>query len=82
MPPEAATRQEFEGYIRRHESDKYAHAPMQAELTAEVLKLVEENGRRLNRLELWQARVVGGLAVLTVLVASGVITAVIELLRR
>ena len=83
MPPEdAVERDEFEGYIRRHEADHFAHAPMRHDFRNDLISghLIHE--ARLGSLERWQQRIVGAVAMLTFLVTCGVVAAVIELLRH
>lgn len=82
VPPEYIHREEFDGYVRRHEADPYCHTPMVTRLSGEGLAVRERFENRIGSLELWQARIVGAVAMLTFLVTCGVIAAVIELLRK
>jgi hypothetical protein len=75
-------RGEFEGYIRRHESDIYAHAAMRHELRNDIVGAVISNEKRLTNLELWRAWITGAVAMLGFLVAAGIAAGVVELLRR
>jgi hypothetical protein len=55
---------------------------MVTRLSGEGLAVRERFENRIGSLELWQARIVGAVAMLTFLVTCGVIAAVIELLRK
>ena len=82
MAHEPVERGEFEGYIRRHEADHYAHAPMRHDLRNELIGESLLVDSRLNALERWQQRIIGGLLFASVLLGSGAIVAVVEFLRR
>jgi len=75
-------RRELDGYIRRHEDDGFAHAPMRHDFRAEMVADFLSHSVRLDSLEQWRDRIIGAVAMLTFLVTAGVITAVIELLRK
>ena len=82
MPPAYLSRDEFDGYVRRHEADPFCHNPMVTRLSAEGVAVRDRFESRVGKLELWQARIVGAVAMLTFLVTAGVVAAVIELLRK
>lgn len=75
-------RGEFDGYIQRHEADRFAHAAMRHDFRGELLgeALVVDN--RLGALERWQQRIIGGLMFGAVLLGSGAIVAVVEFIRH
>lgn len=82
MPPEFLPRGEFDGYVRRHDADPFAHAAMIGRLQTQGAEVREAVEGRLGSLELWQARIVGAVAMLTFLATCGVVAAVIELLTK
>jgi hypothetical protein len=82
VPPESLDRREFQGYVERHEDDRFAHAASREETRLEFMTLALSNRTRIEGLELWQARIVGAVSMLTFLVLGGVVAAVIELLRK
>ncbi len=82
MPPPGLSRNEFEGYVRRHEDDIDAHGSLVRRLQQEGLTIRLAFESRVGALEQWQQRIIGAVAMLTFLAAAGVITAVVELLRR
>lgn len=82
MSPEPIARTEFEGYIRRHESDQYAHASMRHDLRNDIVGSVLDNSARIRALERWQQRIIGGLMFASVLLGSGAVAAVVEFSRR
>jgi hypothetical protein len=75
-------RRELDGYIRRHEADHFAHAAMRHDLRNELGADVMAWDRRLTSLERWQQRVIGAGGMLSLLLLSGVLVAVVELLRK
>lgn len=82
MPPDYLPRARFEDYIRTHESDVNAHGALRRIDSEDQAETDGKMSDRISSLERWQAYITGGLALLTFLVATGVITAVVELLRR
>lgn len=82
MASEPLPRGEFEGYVRRHEADQFAHAAMRHDLRNEILGDSMKIGGRLDALERWQQRIIGAGSLLALVVAGGGIGIVIELLRK
>ena len=79
---EPVDRLEFEGYIRRHEADHFAHAPMRHDFRSEIVGEGLQVEGRLAALERWQQRIIGGLMFGALLLGSGAVLAVVELFRR
>ena len=82
LAPEFAERQELEGYIRRHEADHYAHAPMRHDFRDEMLGDFTDHNRRISKVETWLQRIIGGLILAGALIGGGAIATVIELTRH
>lgn len=75
-------RQEFDGYVRRHESDADAHARLARQIKADVFGVVDDHGARIGALERWQQRIIGGMLFAAFLVGGSGAVTVIELLRK
>lgn len=75
-------RSEFEGYIRRHEADHYAHAPMRHDLRNDLVGDATMVSKRLGDLERWQQRIIGAVSMLSFVVVVAVGAGVVEWLRR
>jgi len=74
-------RVEFEGYIRRHDSDVFAHAPMRHALRNEFIGEGNALDRRLTAVErlVWMG--LGMALLLGAVIAGGTVSLVIELAR-
>lgn len=75
-------RREFEGYIRRHEDDRFAHAAMRDNFSQALLGTADAVERRITALERWQQRMIGALMLLSFLLVSGAATLGVQWLRR
>jgi hypothetical protein len=75
-------RSEFEGYTRRHETDRFAHGAMRDYWSEALVVTSTRTENRLTALERWQQRVIGALGLLSLLIVGGGTTVVIELSRR
>lgn len=82
MPPDWLPRGEFEGYTRRHEADEDAHGKLIRRLRTEGDEVREAYDSRLGALERWRWIITGAVGMLTFLASTGVIAAVVELLRK
>lgn len=71
-------RDELQGYVNRHEADPYAHAAMRHGFRNEMVGEFMSHGTRLDKLEQWQQRIIGAVAMLTFLASVGVIAAVVR----
>lgn len=58
------TREEFAGYVQRHESDSFAHAAMRDRFGQELIGTATQVENRLASLEKWRYFISGGLALL------------------
>jgi hypothetical protein len=75
-------RDEFDGYVRRHEADLYAHTALLERTALTALKIRETMEGRLNALERWQQRITGVLLFLAFVIGGGGAGVVIELVRK
>jgi hypothetical protein len=82
VPAGPEWRRELDGYIRRHEADPFAHAPMIDRNFLGGSKLREAVETRLVALERWQQRITGVLMFLAFVVGGGGVAVVIELVRK
>lgn len=82
MASDPIPRSEFEGYVRRHEADKFAHASMRHELRNEFVGEGNLIDARLGALERWQQRVIGGLMFGSLMLGGGGVVAVIEFFHK
>lgn len=76
------SRVEFERYTERHDDDAYAHAPLVDRASASGVRFRQETDQRLNVLERWQQRVIGGLMFASLMLGGGGIAAVIEFAHK
>lgn len=82
MSDDPIRRREFDGYVRRHESDLDAHAPLIRRLQAEGLSVRALYDTRLTALERWQQRIIGGMMFAAFILGGGGLATVIELVRK
>lgn len=75
-------RPEFDGYVLRHEHDRFAHASMARDLVEGRDRADELLEGRLTVLERWQQRMIGGLAFGALMLGGGGIAAVLEFWRK
>lgn len=74
MPDEPVSRREFEGYLRRHETDPEAHGTFRRLDRQAQSQDQRELDKRVSDLERFQQRLMGGFLVLAAFVGSGVAT--------
>jgi hypothetical protein len=75
-------RLEFEGYVRRHEADAFAHGALMERTSFTGGREGEVINSRLTALERWQQRIIGAGIFASVLIAGGLVGLVIELFRK
>lgn len=80
-PVDPVPRAEFQGYVDRHENDDDAHGHLVRRLQTEGLNVRLAFELRVSALERWQQRIIGAGALLSFLVAAGIVAAVVELIR-